>query len=349
VSAIERQTPESVAITLDPGNNAAAFNYLSGQYLTFILPIGGESLHRSYSICSAPHENILRVAVKEVEGGRASTFLNRQLKVGDELKSMAPMGNFFVPFDAGNQKHYVFFAAGSGITPVISLIKSSLHREPQSKITLFYANKSASTTIFKDELQSLSTDQRFKLVNIYSSDNQVEPLFSGRINFGKTLELIYNYCNDSLTKEYFVCGPSGMIEAVSEALQDSGVQKSAIHFEYFAAPGQDTTIKKEPAVTSEPAGFEGECEVEVMLDDRSYKFKLHTKGNSVLDATLDQGADAPYSCKGGVCTTCRAKLKSGSVKMDNNFALTDGEMKDGYILTCQSHPTSSSIKVSYDE
>lgn len=348
VRHIHRETPESVVIELDNPNHSVVFDYKSGQYLTFSLNINGEELHRSYSICSAPHENKLQVAVKEVEKGRVSTFLNRNLKSGDQLMSMIPMGNFFVPFQVQNRKHYVFFAAGSGITPVISLIKTTLQEEPNSIITLFYGNRSSSGTIFKSELDILAQNDRFKIFYIYSNNESPSPLFSGRINFGKTLELINNFCNDNLSKEYFICGPAEMIQSVSEALKDNNVNPELIHFEYFAPPTEKKIVETIPAELRSESDFNGEAKLEVVLDDRTYNFNLNTKGNSVLDAVLDQGADAPYSCKGGVCTTCRAKIIEGSVKMDSNFALTDSEIKGGYILTCQSHPTSSVLKISYD-
>ncbi len=348
VRNIQRETPESVVIELETPNNSSEFNYKSGQYLTFSLNINGEDLHRSYSICSAPHENKLQVAVKEVENGRMSSYLNRNLKSGDKLMSMIPMGKFFVPFNSQNRKHYVFFAAGSGITPIISLIKTVLKEEANSMVTLFYGNRSSSGTIFRNELNNLAQNDQFKLYSIYSNNESSSPLFAGRINFGKTLELINNYCKDDFSKEYFICGPAEMIQSVSEALKDNNISPELIHFEYFAPPTEKKNEEKIAVVVTSESDFTGEAKLEVILDDRTYNFNLNNKGISVLDAVLDQGADAPYSCKGGVCTTCRARILEGSVKMDSNFALTDSEIKGGYILTCQSHPTSSVLKVSYD-
>jgi ring-1,2-phenylacetyl-CoA epoxidase subunit PaaE len=314
--------------------------------------VNGEELHRSYSLCSAPYESDLRVAVKKVESGRGSTFLTENLKEGDTLEAMPPEGNFTIQLDSSNKKHHVFFAAGSGITPIYSIIKSVLHQEPDSKLTLFYGNSAANQIIFKEELAKLveESNERLDVHHILTDGSNDKAIFNGRIDFGKTLELLINFCGDELKKEFFICGPAGMMKSVKNALTDNGAEQDSIHLEYFEAPGEENPeVVKDEKTDEIKSGFIGEAKITAILDDEEWNFDLHTDGQPILNTALDQGADAPYSCRGGVCTTCMAKLQEGTVRMDSNFALTDQEIEDGYILTCQSHPTSEKVKVSWDD
>lgn len=358
LKSVERVTADSVVLTLDVKDHKDAFQYAPGQYITFCFNLKDEELHRSYSVCSAPHETEFRVAVKEVEGGRASSHANRNLQAGTIMNVRPPEGNFKITTDVGNQRHIVLFGAGSGITPLISIAKAVLNDEPNSRVTLFYGNRDKESIMFYKELDALAVDERMDVYHILTDGSTGVPLFSGRINFGKTIELLYNFVKDEMPKEYFVCGPSGMMSSVRNALLDNGIDQKFIHMEFFENPGQEFTAKLAPnsseaadanAAEEDEDGFEGEAQVTVVLDDEEFEFELNTQGTSVLSAALEAGADAPYSCQGGVCTTCRAKLVEGKVRMDSNFALTDQEMKEGYILTCQSHPTSAKIKVSYDD
>ncbi len=346
VTNITRETKDSVSVSLKPNHPDDDFSYASGQYLTFNIHMNGEELHRSYSLCSAPNESEMRIAVKKVEGGRVSGFFNEILKEGDVLKSMLPAGNFILP-QTNEKTHFVFFAAGSGITPIISLLKSVLQTEPNHQVSLFFGNSSADTIIFKKELEALElSHDQLKVYHLLTDGSSELPIFSGRINFGKTSELLYNFCSDNLPKEFFICGPSEMMNSVQNALVDANINSENIHLEYFAAP-TDSVPTKAIDVTEER--YEGMANVKVILDDDEFEFQLNSTGASILNAVLDQGEDAPYSCRGGVCTTCKAKVLKGKVHMDSNFALTDGEIANGYILTCQSHPNSPDVEVSYDE
>ena len=349
VKRIERETHDSVRITLDTGEHAEQFNFKPGQYITFCFNLRNEELRRAYSLCTAPHEDEVQVAVKEVDAGRVSIHANRTLKAGDPMLVMPPQGNFFLSTDATKQRHVVLFGAGSGITPLISIAKAVLHDEPQSRVTLFYGNSNKENIMFYRELDVLARDPRMDVYHILTDGSMGSPLFSGRITFGKATELLYTYANDALEKEYFVCGPSGMMKSVKNALDDAGIEPSRIHLEYFENPDAEPAPVKPTRNEENEQPFEGTANVEVILDDLSYTFVMDDDRKTVLDAALEAGADAPYSCQGGVCTSCRARLLEGTVRMTSNFALTDQEMKEGFILTCQAHPTSSTIKVSYDE
>lgn len=349
ITDLRRETADTVSVQLSPKDSSTPTEFTPGQYITFKFQVNGEELRRSYSLCSAPHENELRVAVKEVENGRVSGHINRNLRVGDFVECMPPEGNFtkesFLP-----ETHYIFFAAGSGITPVASLIKAALAANSNQKITLFYGNRNEESIIFKDELEKLS--EEFGNFNVHHilSGGADSALYSGRINFGKATELLYNFCQGSQPREFFICGPSGMMTSVKNALTDAGTENEFIHMEYFETPVSDSSApEKVQAEEEDQPAFEGVAHVKVWLDDEDFEFDLATNGSTILNAALDEGEDAPYSCKGGVCTTCKAKIIHGSVKMDNDFALTEGEKAQGYILTCQSHPTSENLEISYDE
>lgn len=348
VTGIRKLTSKAVEVSLSPVDSKIDFSYLAGQYLTFCFDHEGEELRRSYSLCSSPGDSELKVGVKQLEGGRISTHFNKEMKVGDEVNCMVPEGNFVLK-ENDEASHYVFFAAGSGITPIISIIRVLLQKYPQHKVSLFYGNRSQEEIMFKDELFSLSDqNDNFKLYHILSDGSNESPLFNGRISFGKATELLYNFCNDPQHKEFYICGPSGMMVSVQNALEDAQVNQEQIHVEYFEAPDQDplSQQKEEDEVFPD---FEGPAKVKIILDDEEFEYELDSKGDSILNATLDQGADAPYSCKGGVCTTCKALVLKGKVKMDSDFALTDGEKEEGYVLTCQSHPCSEEVVISYDE
>lgn len=349
LKCVERITEDSVRLTLDTSAHAEKFQFTPGQYITFCFNLSDEELRRAYSICSAPHEGKLQVAVKEINNGRVSTHANRQLKIGDTLNVMPPQGNFTFNADPSKARHLVLFAAGSGITPLFSIIKSALAEEPNTKISLFYGNRSKETIMFYQEIDALAEDERLSVYHILSDGSNGTPLFSGRINFGKTTELLYNFVKDDLPQEYYVCGPGGMMQSVQNALNDAGVAKESLHMEYFANPGQEAEKEEVAVAEEEQEAFEGEATVEIILDDDSYTANIPTSGKSILDGALDSGADAPYSCQGGVCTTCRAKLLYGKVRMESNFALTDDELEEGYILTCQAHPTTKNVKISFDE
>lgn len=345
VKAVKRETPEAVSVSFEvPENLKEIFDYTQGQYLTFKKTFDGEEIRRSYSLSSSPAvDQELRVAIKKIEGGKFSTWANEDLKPGDVLESMAPMGNFFTELQKFQKKNYVFFAAGSGITPILSIIKTTLAKEEYSTCTLIYGNKNAETTIYKSELDQLQAEHVERLIVHYvtSREQQADPMHNGRISPEKCDELLTLSSGLYSASEYFLCGPEAMIKDVSAHLENKGVDKDKIHFELFTTPVSDG--KK-----SEDNSAEITSQVTVIMDDEEFDFELSSKGDTILDASVDAGVDAPFSCKGAVCCTCKAKVVEGSARMEMNYALSDSEVDEGYILTCQAHPTSEKCVVDYD-
>lgn len=348
VSKVIRETPDCVSVSFDiPESLQSAFTYREGQNITLRKKFNGEEIRRSYSICAAPHEKQLKVAIKKVAGGLFSTFANEELKPGDTLEVLPPTGKFnarIAPAKAGN---YLAIAAGSGITPVISIIKHTLQCEPGSNFTLLYSNRTRSSIIFFEELEALKNKfiKRFNLINLLSKERLDAEIFFGRINEDKltVLEKLIDYKSFN---EIYICGPESMIFSTSDFLQNKGVDKKHIHFELFTTPGQLTNNKTERKQQEEFSG--PASNVTLKLDGRSFSFDLPYNGPSILDAALQQGADLPYACKGGVCATCKAKLLSGEVNMQVNYALEQDEVEQGFILTCQAHPKTSEVYVDFD-
>lgn len=346
LALIERLTSESVKLSFDTSSRPE-FSYLPGQYVTLCFNIKGEEVRRAYSICSTPGDAYLSVAVKEVKHGVVSTHINRHIMQGEIIRVMIPQGNFTFTPDPNKERHIALFGAGSGITPLISILKSVLNSEPKSRVSLFFGNRKKESIMFYNELEQLASSPRLDVYHILSDASSDKPMFSGRIDFAKTLDLVSNYVSDSLSKEFYICGPGEMMISAKNALLESGIGSGNIHMEYFENP--DTKqIANEPKV-SQPLASNGSSQVVVMLDGNEYAFELASNGKTLLEAAIANGADAPFSCRGGVCTTCRAQIKEGTVRMDSNLSLTDGELEDGYILTCQSHPTSSVLRISYDD
>jgi ring-1,2-phenylacetyl-CoA epoxidase subunit PaaE len=343
VKEIIRETPSSSSIIFDVPAGSKLASYKAGQYITVKSMIGDVDLRRSYSISSIPGED-LRIGVKKLEGGRMSTFLNDDLKAGDELEVMGPDGNFLA--DEAAQQH-VFFVAGSGITPVMSMIKEVLANGSAS-VVLFYGNSRPTEAMYKSELESLASGEQLSVHWIYSQEGADVPIHSGRIDFAKATELVHRFTNENVSRTFYTCGPGEMMGAVQSALEVLGIASDKVRKEYFENPDQGKE-QPAPAPQAEESGFSGDAKIKVHLDYEEIDITLNSDGDSVLNAVIDAGGDAPFSCKGGVCTTCRAKLMSGTVRMDSNFALTDSEMADGHILTCQSHPTSEEVEISYDE
>jgi ring-1,2-phenylacetyl-CoA epoxidase subunit PaaE len=346
VSDVRRETPDCVSIAFNlPLEKQNAFQYKQGQYLTLKVSVGGEEFRRSYSICSSPaNGEALRIAVKEVPNGRVSTYLNRHLAQYAQMEVMEPMGNFTTEMGGNHERHYVAFAAGSGITPILSLMKTALITEPNSRFTLFYGNRSKQSIIFNDELEALQGEhgKRLQIFHILSREGAPHPIYHGRIDAAKCEHIIKAQPAICNADHIFLCGPFEMIQTVQGALESRGVQRERIHFELFTAPVQET----ENSTAAAPVGFTS-SKVKVILDGDEYEVSV-PKGTSILDAALEAGLDAPYACTGGSCCTCRAKMLDGNATMDVNYALTDGEVRDGYILTCQSHPTTPTMVVDYD-
>jgi ring-1,2-phenylacetyl-CoA epoxidase subunit PaaE len=347
VAKVERETRDAVAITFAiPSVLTDAFRYEQGQHVTVRADIGGQDVRRSYSICSAVQDGSLKIAVKRNPHGVFSTWANESLASGDRLDVMPPMGHFNVPLAPGNRKHYVGFAAGSGITPLLSIVKTTLAAEPHSEFTLFYGNRASGTVMFKEELAALKDTYltRFNLVHVLSREAQDVELLHGRIDRAKADALLAHWVNLGEVDAVFVCGPDGMMQAVADALKARGFPDARVRIERFA-----TSIPKhehKPGRPVEPG--HAECEVTVVLDGATKTFTLEKGKESILEAGLKAGVELPYSCKGGVCSTCRAKLTAGEVDMDVNFALEDYEVARGFVLTCQSYPVTDRVAVDYD-
>ncbi len=349
VSDIRRETDSCVSIALQiPEADRADFVYQAGQYITFKQLVGGEELRRSYSICSAPHEGELRVAVKAVEHGRFSNWANTELKVGDVLETMPPMGNFMFKPDAAQNRHVVAFAAGSGITPMMSIMKTLLAQEPNSRFTLIYGNQRVASIIFKEDIEALKNKytERLQVIHVLSREKLESDLHYGRIGCEKCDQLFGALLLLEEVDQYFLCGPEAMILDVKGWLSDKGVPAERVKFELFSS---DTSKQQQAAYKEKHAADAGKMSrVTIKVDDRSMEFDLAFGGETILDAALKQGADLPFACKGGVCCTCRAKVVEGSVDMALNYALEPDEVENGFVLTCQAHPTSERVVIDFD-
>lgn len=349
VKEIRRETESCVSILFDvPSSLQKEYQYTQGQYLTIKAKINNEEVRRSYSICSCPLDSELRVAVKKVPEGLFSTYANETLKAGDQLDVMTPIGNFNTDLSADQSKHYVAFVAGSGITPVMSIMKTVLRIEPKSRFTLFYGNKNFESIIFRDEIEALKNEylQRLGVYHLLSREITDSPLFNGRLN-GEKASLFCDHLFDlNKVDDFFLCGPGEMILEIKETLLEKGVDSKKVHLELFTTPGQAAKAVK-PVV--EKAQKDYDSQVSVTLDGITHEFGLDADGPNVLDAALHHGADVPYACKGAVCCTCKAKVLEGVVEMDLNYALEPDELEAGYVLTCQSHPKSKNVVISYDD
>ena len=349
VSDVRRETPDAVSVAFEiPVQLAAEYQYKQGQYLTLKLNNNGEEIRRSYSVCTSPFaEKELRIAIKEVKDGRASSYINQKLKAGDVLEVMTPMGNFHSPLSGGNKKNYVLFAGGSGITPMMSILKSVLYIEKQSTITLIYANRNEESTIFKSEIEKIAAENKDKVKVVFVYDSPKQPmaeLYTGILTPQKIKAIAENHLGLNLNNDFFICGPGPMMENVKNVLEELKVEKEKIHIEYF------TSVLETLANVEAPISKGGvvKSKVTVLQYGIENTFDLATNGNSILDAAIEHGIDAPYSCKGAVCCTCRAKVLEGKAIMDANFALTDKEVEQGYILTCQAHPVTEKLVLDYD-
>lgn len=347
VKNIKKETQDCVSISFEiPKELENEFEFKQGQSLTLRKFLDGEEIRRSYSICTSPLDNEVRVAVKKVQGGIFSTFANSSLNAGDVIDVMPPSGNFYTELNQANKKNYVAFAAGSGITPLLSIIKTTLITEPYSTFTLVFGNKNHSSIIFKEELEALKDKyiERFRLYHILSRERMEADLNYGRINADKCNQLTKLIELNSVD-EFFICGPEEMIFGVRDFLENIGIDKRKIHFELFTTPLRKASSYKPPVVND---ANKETSKITVTLDGRSFDFDLDYDSNNILDAALAQGADLPYACKGGVCTTCKAKLIEGQIEMEVNYGLEPDEVEAGFILTCQSHPRSEKVMIDFD-
>lgn len=347
VKAIKKETPDCVSIVFDvPESRRKDFAFREGQNITLKKIINGQDIRRSYSICNAPHESELKVAVKTMNGGLFSTFANNELRVGDELEVLPPTGNFTAK-TLDTARHHLAIAAGSGITPVISIIKHTLAQHPNSTFTLIYGNRNRHSIIFFEELEGLKNryTDRFNLINILSREITDIPLHHGRITPEKLEELSAIVDYEKMDNIY-LCGPEELIFSGRDYFLEKNIDKSKIHFELFTVPGQATTGVSKPVAKKVTEGEQSA--ISIRLDGRTFSFSLERDGQSILDAALQQGADLPYACKGGVCCSCRAKVVEGEVEMDVNYALEEDEVEQGFVLTCQSHPRSEKVVIDFD-
>ncbi|WP_329475927.1 phenylacetate-CoA oxygenase/reductase subunit PaaK [Kribbella sp. NBC_01510] len=344
VAAIEAITDDSVAITFTvPADLVGEYEFTAGQHLT--IRRAGDEVRRSYSICSPAGSGVLRIGVKRIPGGEFSAYAAHELKVGDELEVMTPLGRFGTTLDPANVKHYAFVAAGSGITPVLSLVATILATEPGARVTLLYGNRTAGSVMFADELADLKDRyaERLHLVHVLSRESTEVELFSGRIDAERLRRMFATILPLDSVDEWFLCGPYAMVVGAQELLLGEGVAREHVHAELFHVGDEAPTAPVEETVVDEDA-----AEVTVILDGRRSTFSLGEHSKAVLDATLAVRSDAPFACKGGVCGTCRAKVLDGSVRMDTNWALEPDEIRAGYVLTCQSHPTTPKVTLDYD-
>jgi ring-1,2-phenylacetyl-CoA epoxidase subunit PaaE len=348
VAKVKNETRDAISVTFNvPAELKDSFRYQQGQHLTLRAMIGGEDVRRSYSICSAVQDELLRVAIKRTPGGQFSTWANESLKPGATLEVMPPMGHFNVPLDAASARHYLAFAAGSGITPILSIIKTTLLAEPHSRFTLFYGNRASSTVIFRDELTDLKDSylERLKIVYVMSREQQDIELFNGRITEDKCAQFLQHWVRIDDIDVAFICGPEDMMHGVSAALQAAGMPKERIRIELFAASIPKHEHKPRPVAASE----RHQTEVTVIMDGNHASFTMDKDKESLLDAGLRAGIDMRYSCKGGVCSTCRCKLVEGNVDMDVNYALEDYEVARGFVLSCQAFPVTDKVVVDFDQ
>ena len=348
IQDIRTETADCVSVAFEvPESLAGEYAFVHGQNLTLKASIQGEEVRRSYSICTSPLDHELRVAIKKVPGGRFSTFANEELHVGDMLDVMTPSGSFTVPLNPQHCKHYVAFAAGSGITPILSILRTGLRTEPKSEFTLFFGNKSVDHIIFREELENLKNRylDRLSIHHVLSREYPGADLFYGRIDGDRCSDFCRLLLDPKEVDEYFLCGPEEMIFSVKGKLEDLGVDPRHIHYELFTSPVGHLGVKTPPPLRMEKAV---RSQIEVVLDGNAFSFELDSGGDTILDGALKAGADLPFACKGGVCATCKARVLEGEVAMQVNYALEPDEVEAGFVLTCQSHPRSERVSVTYD-
>ncbi len=351
LSSVTPLNKESIKLEFDvPDNLKHQFNYIQGQHITLKTIIAKQEIRRSYSICSNVVDQKLQVAVKRIDQGGFSNFANDYLKVGMSLDVMPPQGHFYSKLKPTNHKNYLLIAAGSGITPTLSHILSILAVEPQSRVTLIFGNKTTQQMMFKEKLSFIKNEHmnRFNWINLFTEEEQEATLFNGRINSDK-IRALHNANIIEVNKfdDVFICGPESMINDLSNAFIDWAFEKKQVHYELFFSGDNSQNLKQKQQRRSQQYGRHQSL-VTLKIAGRKKQIELSTNGTNILDAALEQGIDLPFSCKGGVCATCKAKVISGKVEMDANHSLTDQEIADGMVLTCQSHPLSDDVEIDFD-
>ena len=354
IADIQPETDEAICVTFAvPDDLAAKFSFIQGQFLTLQANIDKQTIRRSYSICAGINDGTLRIAIKRVEGGVFSNYANDSFKVGDGIDVMPPQGAFHTELNAANAKRYMCIAVGSGITPILSIVKSILSTEPSSHVTLLYGNKRTTSMMFKEELGFLKNAhlERLHWVNIMSSEDQGADLLKGRIDNKKGYLLQKNkVINIAKTDDTFICGPEAMMSELSRGFRIEGLSDDQIHYELFASSSEDAQLRLDKARQRvKDFGETKTSKVTVVADGRSIEFDLAVVGENILDAGMENGMELPYSCKAGVCSTCKAKVTKGEVDMDISHGLEPEEIAGGYVLTCQAHPISDEVTIDYDQ
>lgn len=349
VKEVRPETADCVSVSLQvPEHLKETFNFKPGQYLTFRTNIAGTEVRRSYSICTSPTDCDLRVAIKKVQDGKFSTWANEDLKAGDVLETMPPMGNF-TPKEPMTGKNYLAFVAGSGITPAFSIMKTALEQDNANTFTLVYGNRSRNSIIFREAIEALKNQHmlRTRVYHVLSREYMDIPLFSGRLSAGKCAEFCDKLIDLTEIDEIFLCGPEEMILSVRQQLLDMGTPSPKIHIELFTSPDQPKA-KQEKWVSATGKETGPSSKVSITLDGATFEMNVPFNGETILDAALRAGADLPYACKGGVCCTCRARVTEGEVEMDVNYALEHDEIEKGFVLTCQAHPRTEKVFIDFD-
>jgi ring-1,2-phenylacetyl-CoA epoxidase subunit PaaE len=347
VASLADETSDSVRIGLDvPDDARGEFEFLPGQHLPMQITVDGKPVRRTYSICSVPGEWPMQIGVRVQPGGVFSEYVQNSLEVGDQIDVMPPFGQFHANIAPESQRTYLAFAAGSGITPILSIVRATLECEPESRFVLFYGNRRQRTAMFIDDLYALKNrfPERLQLYFLFSQEEQEFDVFSGRLDARKVPELYRLFCGGLDPNEAFICGPDTMIETVQTALVDLGLPEHRIHIERYGAPRR-TAGKKAAATTS----AERLATVDVIMDGHKKSFDMTASDANLVDAAADNGIDLPYSCKGGVCATCRTHVRDGEVRMDTNYGLETWEVEAGFVLACQSVPTTDKLTIDYDK
>ncbi len=346
VVEVAPETDDAVSVTFDvPAELSDVFRYLPGQHVTIRALIDGEDVRRSYSICANASTGKLRVGIKRLAGGAFSTYATTELRAGDVLEVMPPIGEFTIQPDPAAKRHYGAISAGSGITPVISLVSTVLEVEPHSRFTLIFGNRGAASIMFLEELEGLKDryPDRFQLVHVLSREGGTVPLFSGRIDADKLNQLFAAVVDADTVDDWYLCGPYEVVQTAHAVLRDRGVAPEHLHDElFFAGPLDPSSLPPEP--DDEP----GAVSLSFTLDGRESTVRMRQE-TSILDAALVVRRELPYSCKGGMCASCKARVVDGSVTMDKNYALVEEDLAAGFVLTCQAHPTSDSVSVDFDQ
>jgi len=344
IERIERETRDSVRIALSvPAEFEGDYEFLPGQHLPFEVTLNGKKIRRTYSICSGIDERPLEIGVRIQPGGAFSEFAGSELAVGDTLDAMPPGGRFHAELNRGSARDYLGFAAGSGITPILSIIKSVIENEPGSRFVLFYGNRKQSTTMFIEDLYALKNrfPERLQLHFVFSQEDQEFPIASGRLDAEKVRELYNHFCKGLEPAEAYVCGPDTMITTVREALVELGLDAKHVHAERFGIPRKAGKVKAVKAADN--------AVVTVIMDGHKKDFEMRRDDNNIVNAAADHGIDLPYSCKGGVCATCRCHVREGEVTMATNYGLEPWEIEAGFVLACQSRPVSDAVLLDYDK